>query len=198
MDPNFINFLKEVSLKINNLYSHNQEFYRNKSFTLQINEDGTGNALSKIPSEKDIKSFLIDFRPFVLQKEAVHIPTLCNRVILEIKDMSEYSDLLKKISDFIKNWNNFCNNTNIGGIAVKYNNEKMKVKEIIDLWLNGKYFHPTDIKKKKYKKLKDIDVPPFGPMHYFFFLEAISRLAECIFWFNSNIIDHILETNDKN
>lgn len=185
--------LKNISERIDGIQKNNSEFFSNLSFQIEVNGKN-GNALAKLPSEKDTKSFLLDFRPFLLQGEEICFPSLCNLIS---KNSTGNDDLLKKINETKKVWNDFLNGDVVGGLVLKNNKEVFKVKEIIDLWLNGKFFHPTDRKEKKHEKLRNINIPPFGPMHYFAFIDILQRLAMIIFWFNKNVIKELLNNNKK-
>ena len=193
MDKNFLENLKIASNKIIELRDCHEDFFSNISFNINYKEKDLGRVSSKIPGGNITKAFVLDLRPFLLQKEYLYIPSLCNDIEKNVKDI----DLLYSTKDFRKIWNKFYNGNSVGGVSTEINGKKITNREKIDLWLNGKFMHPTDRKKDKHKKLKEITETPFGIMDYVFFLDILQRLASLIIWFNENIILKILKKNEN-
>lgn len=191
MDANFVKKINKIHKMIVDLKNNNQDFFSNLFMEMNIKSNGVGNVLSRIPSENCIKLFMIDFRPFLLQGEFAHFQSLCNFINKEVKNYDE--DIINIVNDFKNNWNDFLNGTNIGGVSTKIDNTQILVKDKIDLWLNGKFMHPTDVKGNKHEELSKINVPLFGPMDYFFFLDILQRLAFLLFSFDEKVLKIILD-----
>lgn len=191
MNKKFLEELEKTHKRIVNLEKTNQDFFSNLSMEMNIQSGGLGKILAKIPSENSTKIFILDFRPFLLQGEYVYIPTFCNNLIKNLKD--EDNELSEKINNFKMEWNKFYNGVNVGGLATKIDDKQVTVKEKVDLWLNGKFMHPTDKKGNKCELLEKINKPPFGPMDYYFFIDILQRLALCVIWLDKNILIKILD-----
>lgn len=99
-------------------------------------------AESILPEEDDLKAFLLTLRQFVSSDEPIYLPKMFKLVISGIND--------KKLRDLIipvqRSWNK--NQFNVG-IKYDINNQELKMRDIWDLYINGKYFHndPDLIKK---------------------------------------------------
>ena len=193
MNKIFLKNLKIASSKIMELRDCHEDFFANISFNINVKGKEHGSISSKIPGGNITKAFIMDLRPFLLQKEYLYIPSLCNDIEKNVKDI----DLLYTTRDFRKTWNKFYNGNNIGGVYTKINGKKITVEDKIKLWLNGKFMHPTDKKKKTHEKLKEITDTPFGIVDYVSFIDVLQRLAQLIIWFNENIIIKILEKNES-
>ncbi len=189
MSSDFMENLAIAHNKILELKNEHRDFFGNIKLNLKINKDNPSKISAKLPNNQTIKAFLVDLRPFLLQKEYLYFPSMCNDIIKNIRDNKLIGDTEKAK----KAWNKFCNGYSVGGIVMKINKKKITVRENIDLWLNGKFMHPTDKKKAKHKKLREIDKPPFGLMDYFLFVDILRRLAISIFWLDENVIIKILE-----
>lgn len=193
MTKDFLKNLKKASEKIQELRDVHEDFFVNTLFNINVNENNLGKISSKIPGGNATKAFVLDFRPFLLQDEYMHIPSLCRDIERNIKD----ADLLYSTKDFGKIWNKFLNSHEIGGVKIEINGKQVAVYEKLNLWLNGKFMHPTDKKKKTHEKLKEITDTPFGIMDYVFFIDILHRLAQLVIWFNENIIIKIVEKNES-
>lgn len=193
MDKDFLEKMRDVHDRILILRDTHKSFFENVSFKIEANNRDTSGAFAKIPGGNSTKAFILDFRPFLLQGEYLYIPSLCSEIRKNIND----PDLIFSIDNFRKTWNKFVNGTNVGGVVMKVNGKEISVKDRIDLWLNGKFMHPTDKKKNKHMKLKEINKTPFGTMDYVIFIDVMQRLASTVIWLDEEIIKKIINKYDK-
>ncbi len=168
-----------------------QEFLKNLSLNIKAKEERYGTHVSTAfdgPDRKTTESFLLRFRPFVLQGEAVHFLSICNKLSLLLKDQD--SELFKKVQDAKMAWQKVL----APGASMRFNlgEETIEAEEIFDLWLNGEFFHPTDNKGQKYKKLELAKIPPFEQILFLQFIDYVQKYTMLIRWLDLNIIQKII------
>lgn len=94
---------------------------------------------SQEPDEEDLRSFLLSFRQFILNDDPVYlfkIYNLCQKHIT--------SDKLKKY--LVQSREAWKKGLKKGGINLIFNEREITPEYVIDLWINGWYFH-NDIEK---------------------------------------------------
>ncbi len=92
------------------------------------------------PDEEDLRSFMLLFRQFISEKEAVFISRALNDC-LRFLDSGELKEQLKKAQDA---WKSLFHK--VGAFRLIINGRKLTGEYVLDLWINGHYFH-NDIDK---------------------------------------------------
>jgi len=98
------------------------------------------------PNEDDLKAFLLDFRPFVLQREPVYVGRVYDQLERRLTD-TERRDALR-ISR--QRWKH---GQGQGGFQVFLNERQVTPELAIDLYVNGWYFHDDPDKRELLEKL---------------------------------------------
>jgi hypothetical protein len=168
-----------------------EEFLKNLQLNIHTKEQEHGTHVFTSfdgPDRKTTESFLLRFRPFVIQGEAIHFLSVCNKLNLLLKDIDP--ELLKKVHDVKIAWQKVL----APGASMKFNigEETIEAEEIFDLWLNGEFFHPTDTKEQKYKKLELAKIPPFEQMLYLQFIDYVQKYAILIRRLDLYVIQKII------
>ena len=174
----------------------NTDFFKSISVTLKVGGN-KGEVNKNIPDPKTIKALLVDFRPFTLEKEGVNFLIIC-KIICDQRNNID-TNLVEKTKEAKKIWIRLLDtgktNPLVGGIGFNAFGKSFKQGEILDLWLNGKYFHPSDLKKQKYKELEKVSMHPFSDLLEIDFIDTVQRMSGLIFWLDFNVVEKVL--NDK-
>jgi hypothetical protein len=93
------------------------------------------------PDEDDLKAFLVDFRPFVLQREPVYVGRVYNQLEQRLTDTDRRDAL--RISR--ERWKN---GQGQGGFQFFINERHVTPELAIDLYVNGWYFHDDADKRE--------------------------------------------------
>ena len=113
---------------------------------LNIKKDIDSNKINiKISNldEDDFKSFLLTFRHFVSKKEPIYLPRILNFCI---KSLDE-NELILNLQKAKASWNETLNNE--GEFKLKMDGEYIAGEEVLDIWINGYYFHSDFDNNKK-------------------------------------------------
>jgi len=101
---------------------------------------------SREPDEEDFRSFLLLFRQFISDNELVFANRIFNDCIRFIRD-DKLKEQVQKARDA---WRNaFCSS----GIAMHVDGTELTPEYVIDLWINGHYFHNDADKAAELKEL---------------------------------------------
>ncbi len=98
------------------------------------------------PSDDVLKSFLVDFRPFVSQREPVYlyrIYRICERSL----GNAQLRHWLRKSREY---WKEVHASS---GLRLQVDNRIYRPEEIADFWINGWYFHDDPQKLDELKRL---------------------------------------------
>ncbi len=120
------------------------------SATLKIKWDhktGLSHEISE-PDEEDLRSFLLTFRHFVSNDEPVFLNKIYNFLHLSLTD-DVLKDNLVESRKHVKQ----CQKT--AGLQLDYNGEVISPEAILNMWINGHYFHNDEDLKKKLDELVD-------------------------------------------
>lgn len=167
-----------------------KNFLRNLKCRTSSTQDNGMKVETDFPDGKTVKSFLLDFRPFILNNEEIYFLKICKKLLDKSDDINP--TLRNKIVDARNTWLELLRGYHTGGMALNFNNKELTASKIIDLWLNGHFFHPTDSRKEKYKELNEMKISPFWEYAYMSFLDLIQRLSLLIIWLNKNVIKVLL------
>jgi hypothetical protein len=169
----------------------NTDFFVNSRVNIKY-EKGKGIYTEfKGPDIKTIKAFLLDFRPFILNDEAVGFDHISNTIY----QLTLNTSLREKITKGKKTWSDLLerkHETAVGGLRLQIDGKKLLSKENLDMWLNADFFHLDD---EKLGLLESISNNPMGQLSYFFFIDLLQRLSELLFWFDKNVIQAIQTDN---
>jgi len=129
-----------------------QEGHFNIELSLKFEAGGPLGATSREPNEALFRSFLLTFRKFVSDNESVYVDRVYNVLYQEIR-----SDRLRdQMADARREWRAACK---VGGMRLVDNGRPMEPAHVMDLWLNGGYFHND---RRKEKALEQLD--PLGTL----------------------------------
>jgi hypothetical protein len=92
------------------------------------------------PDEEDLRSYLLEFRQFISKQEPVFLSRIFNECFQNL-DSSELQDELKKAQE---EWKLVFQK--IGAFQLVIDDKKLTGEYILDLWINGYYFH-NDVDK---------------------------------------------------
>jgi len=174
----------------------NTEFFTNLSINMRFG-DFPSEVTKKTPDKKTTKSYLMDFRLFLLQKEAINFYKVCNIISKPSNNID--SSLKEKTAEARKVWSILydqdCNGIPVSGIGFNLNQDPISQGDILDLWINGKFFHPTDQKGDKAKKFEVINSHPFVDIMEVQFFDTVIRMSQIIFWLDHNVIKEVINAN---
>ena len=107
-------------------------------FNYKKNEDGSYSGRMDLPNKFRLKGLYVDYRCFYLKKEPTHFYGFANFLssLTSDKDYRLFIKGEKKSwkSDFIENgW-------------FRYNGNKLKTSDVLDMWFNGLIFHNVKCK----------------------------------------------------
>lgn len=118
-------------------------------FSLTAKEGQPAELLVRQPDETQLKAFLMDFRHFILNDEPVNVGkvfNLCFRLCAE----GELKTLMRETN---KRWKAA---RGVGSIefVVDEMQDQLRPDFLLDLYINGLYFHTDDEKAKKLEQLR--------------------------------------------
>ncbi|MGR3310845.1 MAG: hypothetical protein ACUZ77_08715 [Candidatus Brocadiales bacterium] len=117
----------------------------------------TGEILCEIneADQEDLRSFLMAFRKFILNDEPANIDSILNTCLEFVRsDQTELKEVLKQ---FKTTWKYQYRTGTIQMTSAKL---KLTPEYVLDLWLNGDYFHNGDPQKtEQLRTLLRRDVP---------------------------------------
>lgn len=134
------------------------------------------------PNEDILRSFLLTFRQFLLNDEPINmnrIYNICDRYITSDKLRESLRHSRRKWKVEMKR----------GHFSLNISGENFTPEFIIDLWVNGFYFHTDERKYKRLCKLVPYEKLLTKYLFLDFMVEAIRQLI-----FTSNIIRHALSS----
>ena len=145
----------------------------------------------EVPDERLFKSFLMGFRPFVLNDESINFYRISS-LIMSYGNTKQKNKTKKARIAWGKLRDEKKENTPTGGMAFNMGDKEISQGELFDLWLNAKHFHPTE-KNSKVEYLKKISVNPFFDMLDIVFIDTIYKMSYVLFWYNINVIEEFLK-----
>ena len=119
------------------------------------------------PDEELLRSYLMIFRLFMLKKEPIHlnrIYNICHKVITSEK-------IRGYLIDSRKHWKESQKST---GIKIKFNNREMTPEYVMDLLINGYYFHNDTEKYQELSKYMPY-VQMIAKNQFLFFLKDATQ-----------------------
>jgi hypothetical protein len=123
------------------------------------------------PTPDVLKSLLMDLRPLVVPGESINL-----RAIFSIGERRLQKDEHRRaLREGATAWNNAHRQ---GAIALKVNERDLSPERVMDLWINGYYFHEEPRKRAELEAL----VPEAGILTRHMFMEFVYRSIECVIW----------------
>lgn len=121
------------------------------------------------PDEEDFRSFLMDFRRFIAPNEPIHFNKVCNTLY---KMLRTNNDVREDLIVARRQWRDTLGK-NGGGI--RFEEQMFSPEEVIDLWLNGYYFHRDLEKYEQLDKMLSFSLP-FVKAHFANFVIDATRI----------------------
>lgn len=109
--------------------------------------DGKLILTSKEPDEEDLRSFLMSFRKFISNDESIFINKIFNDCETSLSDTTIVAELRQARAE----WKKILKN--IGGLQVAIDGKSITSEYVLDLWINGYYFHDDVEKAAKLEEL---------------------------------------------
>lgn len=118
--------------------------------------------------EEDFCSFLLTFRQFIMNDEPINTNHIFNLAIRRTKDELRKQQLTKARETWKETTKRFR------GIKLAINGHDFTPREVLDLWINGFYFHtdPQDI-----EKVKALNSTPFPKMQFLMLVQELTYLG---------------------
>lgn len=114
---------------------------------MQINPDGATTVTSEeLPDEEDLRSFLVTFRQFVSPKEPIYLHHIHDLLFQRLIDdeLRNHAVNARATLKHLAQGN---------GIQVQHNDHDITPKLLLDLWINGVYFHNDLAKRRELERL---------------------------------------------
>lgn len=153
------------------------------SITMSPHREKVWNIEVSWPDEDDLSSFLNKFRLFINNNEPVFLSRIYNICIEHVKD-SKVKQILEKNRKY---WHRMHRQ---GAMGLSYQGKNVTPKDAVDLFINGKYLHIDEEKRKKLKDLPDLYEGLFKHQFNDFLLQATKH----IFYMDS-VIKKVLDEN---
>ena len=167
----------------------NTDFFVNLSLNFKWDREEGTTVTFKGPDPKTIKSLLLDFRPFIAQKEPVNFNHVANLIEKNVSD----SKIIETLREIRQAWCGLLQKKEVkhfSGFKLVVNNEQLLSEKNIDLWINGEYFHLDDQKRQFLENLKHSPMISFS---FYLFLDSIQRLSIALFWLDDEVINKVLK-----
>ena len=148
------------------------------NWSMNFNSEGEASFTSQEPDEEDVRSFLLTFRQFVSDNEPIHLYRMHNLLYQRLTD----EDLKKYLVD-ARGALKFAEQGS--GITVVHNDVEVTPERLLDLWINGVYFHNDQDKRQV---LEDLLLHP-ALMARHRFLSFMLKATQIIFYIG-NLINH--------
>lgn len=116
-------------------------------FSMKWNRDTGGQmGFTGQPDEEDLRSFLLSFRHFIANDEPVYVNRIQNLLWQQI----EADQVREGLKEAKAHWQRACS---AGAVALNINGVNMASEDLLDLWINGVYFHSDQRKRARLEQL---------------------------------------------
>lgn len=116
-------------------------------------DDNKLNHTSNEPDEEDLRSFLLLFRQFIANDEPIFINKIFNECEISLSEETIISELRQARAE----WKKILKN--VGGVQVIVDGQSLTGEYVLDLWINGYYFHNDADKVAKLEELTKGQLP---------------------------------------
>jgi hypothetical protein len=146
--------LRDIRLFIRRAKEYQEsKLLRDRGFKIHMNvKYEKGSALkftTTLPEEDLLKSFLMSFRFFYLEKE----PSNFLHILNILKRKSENDLVVQQLDKYKKQWNGAFEREQY---SIKINGVLLTSKYMMDLWFNAHYFHSDSNKQEKLNELNNL------------------------------------------
>jgi len=128
-------FVERVQELANTRMMRDNQLYNYKPTIKMDFEAGTSSVDAQEPDEDDLKSFLLTFRHFVSNDEPVYFYKVCNTATKCLK--SQYQENSGFLAKAREEWHK----AEIGVEVLIVDNKHLTGDYVLDLYINGQYFH---------------------------------------------------------
>ena len=125
--------------------------------------------------EEDLRSFLLAFRHFISKGEPAYIERILNDCMRMLRSDHYRRELGKSRDEWKSSFQR------MGPIAVTINERKLTGEYLLDLWINGVYFHNDGHKAAELHRLIGASFPLVKTK----FLETLATLTQVIYYVTS-------------
>ncbi len=176
---------------------HNAGFFKRMSLKSRYDfETGVERVTFEGPDKTAIQSMIVDFRVFILNDEPVNFFHIRNIIEKNVKD----DKIISKERNAFESWKkvNADRDINVGGFNCRFERQEFSPsrEQIIDWYLNGKYFHIDGEKRQQLEKYDDMKMP--STLILIAFIDSIRKLTTILFEFDDEVIAEILKHQDEN
>jgi hypothetical protein len=119
------------------------------------------------PNEEHLRSYLLDFRKFVSESEPIFIYKVFNIAHQHITG----EEIAASLINARRSWRDSMSS---GDISFVENDSSLEPEHLIDLWINGYYFHEDPAKRAKLEWLSQV------PMSRWLFINVLVRSTQIL------------------
>jgi hypothetical protein len=116
------------------------------SLLLRASQAGPVEFRTHEPNEEQLRSFLMTFRQFIMDGE----PIFLSRVANILWQLLPGDRLRSRLEDARRRWKTDCRR---GSMELVVNDSKFPPELVLDLWINGQYFHNDERKQAELRRL---------------------------------------------
>jgi hypothetical protein len=131
------------------------------------------------PDEDDLRSFLLTLRKILSKNEDAYIQTIHRIFYKRVKR----DDMRQDLGAMNSEWRTQLAN---GGMNINLNGRKLPPEYVVEVWLNGKYFHDDIDYAQELNQLETVGLVG-STLHRVQFLNAILSTANYALWLASNL-----------
>lgn len=104
------------------------------------------------PDEELLRSFLVTFRHFVSKDEPVFVPRVYNLLWMHLQ-----ADAIRlELAVSRKHWQD---TSKVGGVDLIFDGARVSPDRLLDLWINGQYFHSDERKRAAIEAMGPLGLP---------------------------------------
>jgi hypothetical protein len=170
-----LNRLKQLDLFVERARELSQkkllETWNGSSFTVEFHRDKGLRVETVEPDAEQLEAFLLTFRQFVAKGEPVFFQSVCNAARLCLTD----DELRAHVDDAREQWKQALAR---GGLKITFDDREWTPEYVLDLWINGVYFHNDEEKRRTLDGL----IPEARTLARYAFLDLIVEGVRHIFY----------------
>ena len=135
------------------------------------------------PDEEDLRSFLLLFRQFISKKEPVFI----NRIFSDCLRFLGSDELKDELNKAKGEWKRVL--TGMAGFKMVVDSQNLTPEYVLDLWINGEYFHNDPEKARELRRLMTDQIPLVRIQ----LLSALPSLTQVILYIGNVVTYSLME-----
>jgi hypothetical protein len=129
------------------------------------------------PDEDDLRSFLLSFRKFMMNRESVYAPKISNLLWLEVEGAEKKALEGKRAG--------YQHAMQHGTIALNLNGTSLTPEKNFDVWINGMYFHDDAEKAQQLAERRSNPISASMSKHAL--LELLAEVTSYLVWLVNRI-----------